>query len=53
MNAEDASRTEVYTKDKRYDDYLVRFIAAKKYGADRIRYCDTLAMIERFPFTIA
>lgn len=44
VNAEDASRTEVYTKDRRYDeDYLVRFaLAAKKYGADRIRYCDTL-----------
>ena len=44
VNAEDASRTEVYTKDKRYDeDYLIRFaMAAKEHGADRIRYCDTL-----------
>ena len=39
VNAEDASRT-----DQRYDeDYLIRFSeAAKKHGAHRIRYCDTL-----------
>ncbi len=44
VNAEDASRTEPYTHDKRYDeDYLVRFaMTAKEHGADRIRYCDTL-----------
>ncbi len=35
VNAEDASRTDM--------DYLKEFaIAAKKAGADRIRYCDTL-----------
>ena len=35
VNAEDASRTNL--------DYLIRFsLAAKKAGADRIRYCDTL-----------
>ncbi|NLY55776.1 MAG: homocitrate synthase [Firmicutes bacterium] len=39
VNAEDASRT-----DERYDeDYLIEFaLAAKKAGATRIRYCDTL-----------
>ncbi len=44
VNAEDASRTEPYIHDKRYDeDYLVRFaLTAKEHGADRIRYCDTL-----------
>ncbi|HKM17784.1 MAG TPA: homocitrate synthase [Limnochordia bacterium] len=44
VNAEDASRTEPYTHDKRYDeDYLIRFaMAAKEHGADRFRYCDTL-----------
>lgn len=44
VNAEDASRTEPYTQDKRYDeDYLIRFaMTAKEHGADRIRYCDTL-----------
>lgn len=44
VNAEDASRTEPYTKDRRYDeDYLIRFaLKAKEHGADRIRYCDTL-----------
>ncbi|HOB08784.1 MAG: homocitrate synthase [Limnochordia bacterium] len=44
VNAEDASRTEPYTQDKRYDeDYLIRFaLAAKEHGADRFRYCDTL-----------
>jgi len=44
VNAEDASRTESYTHDRRYDeDYLIRFaLAAKEHGADRIRYCDTL-----------
>lgn len=35
VNAEDASRTRM--------DYLIEFsLAAKKAGADRIRYCDTL-----------
>ena len=35
VNAEDASRTRM--------EYLIEFsIAAKKAGADRIRYCDTL-----------
>ncbi|NLY11051.1 MAG: homocitrate synthase [Firmicutes bacterium] len=44
VNAEDASRTEPYTHDRRYDeDYLIRFAqTAKEHGADRIRYCDTL-----------
>ncbi len=44
VNAEDASRTEPYTQDNRYDeDYLIKFaMAAKEHGADRIRYCDTL-----------
>ena len=41
VNAEDASRTEPYTHDRRYDeDYLIRFAqTAKEHGADRIRYC--------------
>ncbi len=35
VNAEDASRTDI--------DYLTEFsLAAKKHGANRIRYCDTL-----------
>lgn len=35
VNAEDSSRTDI--------DYLIEFsLAAKKHGADRIRYCDTL-----------
>jgi len=35
VNAEDASRTKM--------DFLIKFAqAAKKAGADRIRYCDTL-----------
>ena len=35
VNAEDASRSKM--------NYLIKFsIAAKKAGADRIRYCDTL-----------
>jgi len=35
VNAEDASRTKL--------DYLIKFaLAAKKAGADRFRYCDTL-----------
>ncbi len=44
VNAEDASRTEPYIGDRRYDeDYLIRFAqAAKNHGAHRIRYCDTL-----------
>ncbi|NLJ80048.1 MAG: homocitrate synthase, partial [Firmicutes bacterium] len=44
VNAEDASRTESYTGDRRYDeDYLIRFArTAVEHGADRIRYCDTL-----------
>ena len=43
VNAEDASRTRM--------DYLIEFAnAAKKAGADRIRYCDTLGCDT--PFTI-
>lgn len=43
VNAEDASRTRI--------DYLIKFArAAKKAGADRIRYCDTLGYDD--PFTI-
>jgi homocitrate synthase NifV len=43
VNAEDASRTDL--------DYLIRFVrAAKKRGADRFRYCDTLGYDD--PFTI-
>jgi homocitrate synthase NifV len=43
VNAEDASRTRM--------EYLIEFAAAaKKAGADRIRYCDTLGFDD--PFTI-
>lgn len=43
VNAEDASRTD--------DDFLIKFAqAAKKAGADRFRYCDTLGYDD--PFTI-
>jgi homocitrate synthase NifV len=43
VNAEDASRTEM--------SFLVRFAAeARKHGADRFRYCDTLGYDN--PFTI-
>ncbi len=43
VNAEDASRTHI--------DYLIKFArAAKKAGAVRIRYCDTLGFDD--PFTI-
>lgn len=43
VNAEDASRTDI--------NYLIKFArAAKKHGAKRIRYCDTLGYDE--PFTI-
>ncbi len=43
VNAEDASRTAF--------DFLVAFgMAAKKHGADRLRYCDTLGYDN--PFTI-
>jgi isopropylmalate/homocitrate/citramalate synthase len=43
VNAEDASRTRI--------EYLIEFaLAAKKSGADRIRYCDTLGCDS--PFTI-
>ncbi len=43
VNAEDASRTDL--------DFLTKFgLAAKKYGADRLRYCDTLGYDN--PFTI-
>ncbi len=43
VNAEDASRTHI--------DYLIKFArAAKKNGADRIRYCDTLGYDD--PFSI-
>ncbi|MFX0188513.1 MAG: homocitrate synthase [Candidatus Hodarchaeota archaeon] len=41
VNAEDASRTKM--------DYLIKFaLAAKKAGADRIRYCDTLGYERSF-----
>ena len=43
VNAEDASRTEL--------EYLIQFgLAAKKHGAARLRYCDTLGYDN--PFTI-
>jgi homocitrate synthase NifV len=43
VNAEDASRSDL--------DYLIKFSrAAKRHGADRIRYCDTLGYDD--PFTI-
>jgi homocitrate synthase NifV len=43
VNAEDGSRTQI--------DYLIKFArAAKKAGADRIRYCDTLGYDD--PFSI-
>jgi homocitrate synthase NifV len=43
VNAEDASRTDI--------NFLVKFAsAAKKHGADRFRYCDTLGYDS--PFTI-
>jgi len=43
VNAEDGSRTDL--------DFLVKFgLAVKEYGADRIRYCDTLGYDN--PFTI-
>lgn len=42
VNAEDASRTEM--------DFLVQFATeAKKAGANRLRYCDTIGILE--PFT--
>ena len=41
VNAEDSSRTKM--------DYLIKFaLAAKKAGADRIRYCDTLGYERSF-----
>ena len=43
VNAEDSSRTNI--------EYLIRFsLAAKKHGAARLRYCDTLGYDD--PFTI-
>jgi isopropylmalate/homocitrate/citramalate synthase len=43
VNAEDASRTDI--------NYLIEFgLAGKQYGADRLRYCDTLGYEN--PFTI-
>ena len=43
VNAEDASRTDL--------EFLIKFgLAAKKHGADRLRYCDTLGFDN--PFTI-
>ena len=43
VNAEDASRTDL--------DYLIRFgLAARKHGATRLRYCDTLGYDN--PFSI-
>ncbi len=42
VNSEDASRTD--------EDFLVEFaLAAKQAGADRLRYCDTIGLLE--PFT--
>ena len=42
VNAEDASRSDM--------DFLVKFaIEARKVGADRIRYCDTIGILD--PFT--
>lgn len=42
VNAEDASRSDI--------DYLIEFAkAAKQAGADRLRYCDTVGILE--PFT--
>ncbi len=41
VNAEDASRTEM--------DFLVRFaLQAREAGADRLRYCDTIGVMEPF-----
>ncbi|MEW5921024.1 MAG: homocitrate synthase [Bacillota bacterium] len=41
VNAEDASRTEF--------EYLVKFaLAAREAGADRLRYCDTIGVLEPF-----
>jgi homocitrate synthase NifV len=41
VNAEDASRTEI--------DFLVEFaLAAREAGADRLRYCDTIGVLEPF-----
>lgn len=41
VNAEDASRTDY--------DFLVKFArAAKEAGADRLRYCDTVGVLEPF-----
>ena len=43
VNAEDASRSDM--------DFLIQFaLAAKQAGADRLRYCDTVGIME--PFTI-
>ena len=43
VNAEDASRTDI--------EFLIKFgLEAKKHGADRLRYCDTLGFDN--PFTI-
>ena len=41
VNAEDASRSDM--------EYLVQFgLAAKQAGADRLRYCDTVGVMEMF-----
>jgi homocitrate synthase NifV len=41
VNAEDASRTEM--------DFLIKFaLEAKKAGADRLRFCDTLGILNPF-----
>jgi len=43
VNAEDASRSDM--------DFLIQFVrAAKEAGADRLRYCDTVGIMD--PFTI-
>ncbi|MBK5226721.1 MAG: homoaconitate hydratase, partial [Thermoleophilia bacterium] len=41
VNAEDASRADL--------DFLVRFArSAKEYGADRVRFCDTVGILDPF-----
>lgn len=41
VNAEDASRADL--------DFLTRFgLSAKEYGADRLRFCDTLGILDPF-----
>lgn len=44
VNAEDASRTKNYSNNYGFDEnFLLHFAKeAKRHGADRVRYCDTL-----------